>query len=236
MEKIENILEALLFLSGDGIKIKEIAEKLAVKEKELKEAVKVLKEKYSGCAGIHIIEFNGKIQFSSNPDYAPIVESVLNPIKERELSKAMLEVSAIIAYKQPVTRLEIEEIRGVNSDYAITMLLKHNIIEVVGRKDTIGKPLLYGTADGFLKRFQLNSLDQLPDYNEILDRIKVLDTDESKDLYYRGQYTADNGGVNNATDTAAENTDTEISHIDKYYESEELPDFLKDEKNIKIIN
>lgn len=124
------------------------------------------------------------MQFSSNPAYADAVAKVLNPIKEKELSSATLETVAIIAYKQPVTRLELEEIRGVNCDYVIQVLLKHNLIEVVGRKDAVGKPLLFGTTDEFLKRFQISSIQDLPDYEQLLDSIKVISGDgDSKGLY-----------------------------------------------------
>lgn len=222
MEKLDNILESILFLSGNAVEIKDIAEKLGISPKEIDAAAKLLKDKYSGSSGIHILSFNHKLQFSSNPDYVETVENVLNPIKERELSKAMMEAAAIVAYKQPVTRLEIEEVRGVNSDYAIMMLCKHNIIEIVGRKDTLGKPLLYGTTDEFLKRFQLNSIDQLPDFEELLERIKVLHP-ESKDLYYREPY------AEGKTEVSDNNT------VNIIPEKEELPDFLKGESNIKII-
>jgi len=91
---------------------------------------------------------------------------------------------AIVAYKQPITRLEIDEIRGVGSDYAIQILLQSNLIEVTGRKDTVGKPLLFGTTDQFLKRFELENIDNLPSYEELLEKIKVIET--NFDLYDRG--------------------------------------------------
>ena len=100
---------------------------------------------------------------------------VLKPLKERELSRSLLEVMAIVAYKQPVTRLEIDDIRSANSDYAITMLLKANLITVVGRKDAIGRPLLYGTTDDFLVKFQLGDLSELPSVKEVQERIKVIE-------------------------------------------------------------
>lgn len=184
MDNLENIIESLLFLSGEAVDIKDIIAKTDATKKDILQAAQALKSKYSGASGIHILHFNDKLQFSSNPEYVDIVDAVLNPIKERELSKTMLEVCSIIAYKQPITRLEVEEIRGVNSDYAIATLHKRNIIDIVGRKDTIGKPLLYGTTDEFLKRFQISSLNQLPDYEEVLSKIKVLNlVDTSTDLY-----------------------------------------------------
>lgn len=214
MDKLENIIESLLFLSGEAIDIKDIAAKTDATKKEILQAVEKLKNKYSGSSGIHILYFNDKLQFSSNPDYAFAVDAVLNPIKERELSNAMLEVCSIIAYKQPITRLEVEEIRGVNSDYAIMMLHKRNLIDVVGRKDTIGKPLLYGTTDEFLKRFQISSLDELPDYDEVLDRIKVLNlVDTSKDLYNlqkEGESGTESGKTEDKTDDFDANADNSI--------------------------
>ena len=99
----------------------------------------------------------------------------------------MMEVAAIIAYKQPVTRLDLEQIRGVDSEYAIQNLLKLGVIEVVGRKDAIGRPVLFGTTDEFLKRFQIASLDDLPDYETVLSEIKLIHTPKSylfsKDVY-----------------------------------------------------
>lgn len=181
MSDLENKLEALLFVSGDGVEIGEIIEKWQVTDKALEKAFENLKERFNENFGIKIIKYRNKLQLCSNPTYADDISSVLNPIRERNLSKATLETIAIIAYKQPITRLDIEQIRGVNSDYAIQTLLKHNLIEVVGRKDAIGKPLLFGTTDEFLKRFDLENLDNLPNYDDLLNSIQVIN--EQKTLY-----------------------------------------------------
>ncbi len=175
IELLDEIIEALLFVSGDGLNISEIVDLLELQNSEVKQSVNRLKKKYGGKCGIHLLSYNGKIQFGSNPAYSDVISCVLNPIKEKELSNSTLETVAIIAYKQPVTRLEIEQIRGVNCDYAVQVLLKHNLIEVVGRKDVVGKPLLFGTTDAFLKRFQIESIEQLPDYEQLLASIKVLE-------------------------------------------------------------
>ena len=188
MKQLNHILESIVFVSGRAVEIKDIADKIGVSAKDILETAREMQKTYSEENGIQLLIFNNKLQFSSNPAYAEQVEAVLNPIKERELSRAMLEVCAIIAYKQPITRLEIEELRGVNSDYAINLLSKHNVIEVVGRKDAIGKPLLFGTTDEFLKRFQLQSLNDLPDYDELLSRIQVLHTPSSTDLFHKDEY------------------------------------------------
>jgi len=174
MNNLKGILEAILFVSGDAIEKEDILNKLNISEEELEKAIQELQEKYNGASGIHLLSFNHKLQLCSNSDYAEEVAEVLNPIRERKLSRAMLETMAIIAYKQPITRLEVENIRGVNSDYALQNLLKHNLIEVVGRKDVLGKPMLFGTTDEFLKRFELNNLTQLPDYEDLMKTISVI--------------------------------------------------------------
>ena len=141
MKTLTSIIESILFVSGDAVAVRDIAEKLEVTDKEVLSAANELKEKYNDDSGINLLIFNKKLQFCSNKANAEAVSSVLNPIKERELSRSMLEVAAIIAYKQPVTRIDLEELRGSNSEYAISNLLKLNMIEIVGRKDTVGKPV-----------------------------------------------------------------------------------------------
>ncbi len=214
---LDEIVESLLFLSGNGLKVADIAAQLEVKTSDVNAAVKHLKEKYGGKSGIHLLSYNGKIQFASNPAYSDVIACVLNPIRERDLSNAALETIAIIAYRQPVTRLDIEQIRGVNSEYTVQMLLKNNLIEVVGRKEAVGKPLLFGTTDEFLKRFQLESLDELPDYETLLESIKVIGekNDESRSIY--NEY---------------EIPDEETPELPS---EEEIPDFLKDEKDLQKI-
>ena len=216
---IDEILESLLFLSGNSLKVADVATQLEVKTADVNAAVKRLKEKYGGKSGIHLLSFNGKIQFATNPAYSDVVACVLNPIRERDLSNAALETIAIIAYRQPVTRLDIEQIRGVNSEYTVQMLLKNNLIEVVGRKEAVGKPLLFGTTDEFLKRFQLESLDELPDYETLLESIKVIGekNDESRSIY-------------NEYEIPDEETSEELPA------EEEVPDFLKDEKDLQKVD
>ncbi len=238
LEKLTNIIEALVFVSGTQVAIKDIAEKLQVEEKEILKCVKELQEKYSGDNGIHLLMFNKKIQFCSNPKYANEVSSVLNPIKERELSRSMLEVAAIIAYKQPVTRIDLEDIRGVNSEYVVQKLLELNMIEPVGRKDAVGKPVLFGTTDEFLKRFQISSLDELPDYEELLTKIQLIHGNDKADDYlyskevYQGESILDEGVAvtSNENGTKNYNEDFDLPDISE----EEIPDFLQGEEVDKI--
>ena len=144
-----------------------------------------MQKKYDAKSGIKLLCFNNKLQFSSNSDYVDYVTSVLNPIRQRNLTKATLETIGIIAYKQPVTRMEIEEIRGVNTDYAINILLEHKLIQIVGHKETVGKPALFGTTDEFLKRFSISDLSELPDYNELLEKIQKIKENYSDSLFNR---------------------------------------------------
>lgn len=249
LETLTNIIESIVFVAGNAISAKDIAERLEVTEKVVLEAAKKLQLKYDENSGINLLIFNKKLQFCSNPKYAEEVSSVLNPIRERELSKSMMEVAAIIAYKQPVTRLDLEEIRGVDSEYAIQNLLKLGVIEVVGRKDAIGRPVLFGTTDQFLKRFQISSLDDLPDYDQVLAEIQSINTDTylfRKDSYDENKdpevIAAREAAGNNLTeqqqlpvdaddDGAAEQADNfgddDIDLVD--ISDEDLPDFLEGE-------
>ncbi len=178
IELIDDILESLLFVSGDGLKISDICELLELQKSEVNGAVKRLQKKFGGKAGIHLIVYNGKIQFASNPEYSDVIACVLNPIKEKALSTPAMETLSIIAYRQPVTRLDVEHIRGVNCDYALQALLKNNLIEIVGRKESLGKPLLFGTTENFLKRFGIEDISQLPDRDSLLEKIRDIEESE----------------------------------------------------------
>lgn len=184
MDKLEYIVESIVFLSGEPISKLDICEKLNIDKKELKKVVELLKQKYSGDSGVILLEFGEKLQFSTNKEYADAVSTVLNPIKEKALSKAAMETLSIIAYKQPVTRLDIEDIRGVGSDYTLNLLLENNLIEIVGRKEALGKPLLFGTTDEFLRRFELNSLEDLPNYEKLLERLDTIKEKRNDDRLF----------------------------------------------------
>jgi len=217
MANIETILNlkevvlSVLFVAGDGIEKDFLAEKLEVSKKDIEGVISKLKEEYTADKGIHIIEYKNKVQLSTNPNYANYIADVLNPIREKSLTRAALETLAIIAYKQPITKLEIEDIRRVNSDYAVQILIDQNMIEVVGRKDAVGKPLMFGTTDNFLKRFNVKELSDLPDYEELLERIKTIRAEEDE-----------------------QQRDTLFKDVSNLEFEEDLPDFLKGEDFIKV--
>lgn len=174
MKDLDKKIEGILFVSGESVEIEEIQNSLLVTKKEIAEAVEILRDRYKD-RGIKLLEFENKLQFSSNGDFAKDIEAVLSPIRERKFSQSMLETISIIAYKQPVTRLDVEKIRGVSSDYAISNLLHQDIIKVVGRKDAVGKPYLFGTTEMFLKKFNLNDISALPSYEELTEKLKEIE-------------------------------------------------------------
>lgn len=240
--ELKEIIKSILFVSGEGVELKDIADKLGFEVADIKKEVQGLKNELCGTSGIHIISYGNKIQLSSNPNYADYIASVLNPIREKALTKAAMQTLTIIAYKQPVTRLDIENIRGVSSDYAVQVLLEHNMIEVVGRKDVIGKPLLFGTTEDFLKRFDLESVEDLPDYEELLEKIKLIRVSEQEksDSLYRDftlpdeevpeflqgeEFQAINTDINLQDATQNEQSfeqDKQEEHINGEYETEEF--------------
>jgi segregation and condensation protein B len=223
LEKLTNIIEAILFASGDAVQIDFLREKLEITKRQMDESIRQLEKKYNGDCGIRLLHFNHQLQFATNPDYKESVSLVLTPIREKEFTRTILECAAIIAYKQPITRTELENIRGVNSDYAITTLLNLDMIEIVGRRDTPGRPALYATTDNFLKRFKLKSLNELPDYDELMKKIAELNatSDAPVDLYHKDTYNPDDEFISNGEDVdSVEEKPSEDGF--------ELPDFLKD--------
>ena len=228
LEKLTSIIESILFVSGVQVAIQDIAEKLEISSEVVKNCLEKLKEKYSKDSGIQLLVFNKKAQFCSNPENADAVSSVLNPIKERELSRSMLEVAAIIAYKQPVTRTDLEEIRGVNSEYPVQKLLELGVIEPVGRKEAVGRPIQFGTTDKFLKRFQISSLDELPDYEDLINRIQLVRGNKQDDdyLYTKDVYVDENEIEQPANAVAVTDDEFDLPDISE----EEVPDFLQGEE------
>ncbi len=230
MEKLTNIIEAILFASGDAVPVDLLREKLEVSKRDVDTAIRQLEKKYSEDCGIRLLNFNHKLQFATNPDYKDTISLVLTPIREKEFTRTILECAAIIAYKQPITRSELEAVRGTNSDYAITTLLSLEMIESCGRKDSPGRPTLYATTDNFLKRFKLQSLKDLPDYNELMQKIAALSAvneDTSTYLYEKDVYNPDEDPELHPS----ENTDDDEEPkggAPKSVDGFELPDFLKD--------
>lgn len=153
------IIEAILFASGDAISIKDIMKTTNLTRVVVSKIIDDLSSEYKkDNRGIYIIKIEDKYQMCTNPIYS----SYLKIAPKKSLSKTSLETLAIIAYKQPVTRSEIENIRGVNCEHSINFLIKYNLIEEKGRLNAVGKPIIFGTTDEFLKYFGFSSLNNLP--------------------------------------------------------------------------
>lgn len=226
MKNLKQTIEAIVFAAGESVSYDEIAEYLPeVSLSDIKNAVNELKSEYSGEKGIHMLTFNNKVQFSSNPEYGEIIADILTPIKERMLSKSLMEVLSIIAYRGPVTRSDMESIRGVNSDYALTVLLKMNLVANVGKKDAPGRPSLFATTDEFLKKFQLQTLDELPDYDEVMQRIKLMgevEYNERTESLYREIDVDDVNGMPSDYDSFGDDDEDENDDEDDTKETTEV--------------
>jgi len=159
---LEVKLEALLFASPGPATIGQLATALEVSEAEIKSALSSLEALYAN-RGLRIQYHQGAAQMTSAPDYAPEIERLLQLDHQGHLSRAALEVLAIITYKQPITRPDIDSIRGVNSDSSLKTLLRYGLIEEIGRTSGPGRPILYRTSGEFLQHFGLSSLEQLPE-------------------------------------------------------------------------
>jgi len=140
---------------------KALADACGVAAPQVGAALDILQRRLEEDGGLQLVEIAGGYQISTKPTYAELVAQFLSPRKKR-LSRAILETLAVVAYRQPVTLGEIEVVRGVNSDYSVKALAEMNLVEPVGRKETVGRPILFGTTKQFLHDFNLNKLDDLP--------------------------------------------------------------------------
>ncbi|MBQ9251825.1 MAG: SMC-Scp complex subunit ScpB [Clostridia bacterium] len=156
-------IEAILFVAGEAVEIRELARALGQEEKQVRKTLNELESEYDfNQRGFLLKRFGTKVQLATRPLYAEDVVRLLQPVQRQSLSQAAMETLAVVAYKQPVTRAEVEQIRGVKCDYSLQSLTAKGLIQEVGRKETIGRPILFGTTDEFLSRFGIESLENLP--------------------------------------------------------------------------
>lgn len=167
-ETIKSALESMMFLWGDPLDVKAAAELFEMDWKEVYELFLELQQEYeSQKRGLRIREINHRFQFCTPGENDGYLQRFCTPVKEKKLSQSALEVLAIIAYKQPVTKAEVDSIRGVKSDRAVEGLMKRSLIRETGRSSGIGRPILYGTTDEFLTHFGFSSLSQLPEIEDV---------------------------------------------------------------------
>lgn len=187
MENLENIIEAILFAFGREISSKEIAENLIINVSEVETAVLKLEEKYkNGNSGISLVKVNGMLQLVSNKKYYEFVTKFIENSKNENISQTCLEVLSIIAYNPKITKGEIENIRGVSSDFQISRLLEYGLIEEVGRLKLPGRPLIFSVTNEFLRSMGIDNISELPDFDSIkssdlelnIFKQEVLDTNQ----------------------------------------------------------
>jgi segregation and condensation protein B len=173
-KEIIGIIEAVLFAAGDPVSLKDLCSILDMEQREVLPLIREMKDWYNfERRGFQLIEAEGYFQFSTRPEYYEYIQKLHSPQRKQGLSQAALETLAIVAYKQPITRAEVDAIRGVQSDTAISTLMEKKLIREVDRLDTIGRPILYGTTIDFLKYFGLSTVKELPDIME--EQITYLD-------------------------------------------------------------
>lgn len=163
IKEIERALEAILFSAGDPVSIERISNVLEVEEETIERIAQNLMDYYQfEQRGIRLIRLENTLQLCTNPMYADKIRAVLETRRAARLSPPLLEVLSIIAYRQPVTRAYIEQVRGVDSSYSVTALLEKGLIEEAGRLDVPGRPILFRTTHDFLRVFGLSNTDELP--------------------------------------------------------------------------
>ena len=172
-DRPQNFIEALIFASDKSITEEEIFEVLSelleepLKIEEIREHIESICFKYKELdLAIELVQLNNGYQFLTKKDYHLVINQLQVQRSRKKLSQAALETLSIIAYKQPITKLEVEQIRGVNCDYTVQKLLEKELITITGKSDSVGKPLLYGTSSIFMDYFGINSTKDLPQIND----------------------------------------------------------------------
>lgn len=167
VEDVKRAIEAILFAAGYPVKYEKLAEVIGLPQRDLRNLIESMAREYDG-RGIQLLLYPDTCQLTTKEVFAPYIREALGIKRGGNLSNSSLEVLAVVAYNQPVTRSYIDTIRGVDSSYAVTSLLDKGLVEAVGRLDAPGRPMLYGTTDKFLRVFGLSSLADLPE-TEALD-------------------------------------------------------------------
>jgi len=168
LERKEAVIEAILFSMGDSVPVEKIAEILEIDKKEVRTIIYGMKEKMEAAnRGVTITELDGAFQMCSKPDMYEYLIEITKSNKKYSLTDTALETLSIIAYKQPVTKLDIENIRGVDCTHIINRLVELDLVKELGRLDAPGRPILFGTTEQFLRSFGVKSLDELPEMSQV---------------------------------------------------------------------
>ncbi len=166
INRLEGVIEAVLFTMGDSVELEKIAAAIGHDKDTTRRIVHRMMDKYEAeDRGIRVIELEDAFQMCTKKETYEYLIRVAKQPKKYVLTDVLLETLSIIAYKQPVTKLEVEKIRGVKSDHAVNKLVEYNLVSECGRLDAPGKPILFGTTEEFLRRFSVQSVDDLPSLN-----------------------------------------------------------------------
>ncbi len=161
--EISAIIEAILFVAGEPMPIASIVKALEMDEAEVQQAIDHLQKSLDKKQrGVVLKRYGHHLRLETRADYAPYVEKLLQPVQRQSLTQASLETLAVIAYRQPATRGDVEMVRGVKCDYSVQSLLQKGLIHEVGRKEALGRPMLYATTDMFLEHFGIADIRELP--------------------------------------------------------------------------
>ncbi|WP_026570075.1 MULTISPECIES: SMC-Scp complex subunit ScpB [Sediminibacillus] len=184
LSEFKAVMEGLLFASGDeGISQKQLSQILGLDAEAVRHVLNELKYDYEHAErGITIMESNDVLHLTTKPEHTAYYQKLMDTPQTSRLSQAALETLAIIAYQQPITRAEIEEVRGVKSDRPVQTLMSRGLIAEQGRKEGVGRPILYGTSTEFLTYFGLRSLDELPPLPE---NVEQADVEGEADLFFK---------------------------------------------------
>lgn len=181
LQKLESIIEAILFTMGESVELSKIALAIEHDEETTRKIIHTIMDRYEQeSRGISIIELDNSYQMCTRKDMYEYIIRVAKEPKKHVLTDVLLETLSIVAYKQPVTRMEIEKIRGVKCDHAVNKLIEYDLIQEIGRLDVPGRPLLFGTTEEFLRNFGVQSISELPIVNQ--DKLEDFKTEAEEEL------------------------------------------------------
>lgn len=183
IEKTESEIEAILFTMGNSVALHKIAGAVGHDEDTTRKIIHHMMDRYAQKhRGIKIVELDGSYQMCTNPEYYEQLIKIASQPKKHVLTDVLLETLSIIAYKQPVTKLDIEKIRGVKCDHAVNKLVEYNLVMEVGRLEAPGRPILFGTSEEFLRQFGIRSLEDLPVINREKEEEFKLEAEQEAQL------------------------------------------------------
>ena len=172
IEQLKYAAEAILFAAGEAVNIKDLASALEQDIKTMRSIMQELCDDYEN-RGISIIQIDDSYQMCTRDEYFDSIKKLYQAPKRKVLSTTLLETLAIIAYRQPVTKAQIEEIRGVSADHAVNKLVEYELVDEVGRLDAPGKPILFGTTDEFLRYFGFKAVESMPELPEVGEQLRM---------------------------------------------------------------